>query len=93
MKEEHIPYEKTIFVCTNAAEGKHCGNDGKGEKIFRALRNLAKERNLHPRFRVTQATCLGQCALGVNIMVYPENIWHNNVTIEDVPALAERYLR
>ncbi len=64
----------------------------KGEEVFRQLREIAKERKLHPNIRVAQAKCLGQCAKGVNIMVYPENIWHSDVRLEDVPHLAEKYI-
>jgi len=94
MQENNIPFEKQIFVCTNTKEGsKHCGNDGKGEAIFRMLRNIAKERNCHPRIRVAQAKCLGQCAHGPNIMVYPDNKWYQDVQMEDIQPIADRYIK
>lgn len=88
-----VPYTLQVFVCTNNANGEKasCG-DHNSEEIFRQLRETAKERGLHPRIRVAQAKCLGQCARGCNIMVYPGNIWHSDVRIEDVPALADLYL-
>jgi len=87
------PYQKQIFVCTNDAKGEKasCG-DHKGEEVFRKLREIAKARGLHPKIRVAQAKCLGQCNTGVNIMVYPDNIWYSGVRIEDVDKLAEKYL-
>ena len=93
MKSESAPYEKQIFVCTNDAKGEKpsCG-DNKGEEIFRKLREIAKARGLHPRIRVAQAKCLGKCGLGCNIMVYPDNVWYSHVNLEDVEALADRYL-
>ena len=93
MQQQKIPYEMQIFVCTNdrKGEGPSCG-DHQGEAVFKELRRIAKERGLHPRIRVAQAKCLGQCARGVNIMTYPDGEWHSGVRIEDVPALAERYL-
>ena len=88
------PYKRQIFVCTNNANGEKasCG-DHKGEDVFRLLREIAKERKLHPTIRVAQAKCLGQCAKGVNIMVYPENTWHNGMRVEDVPTIAEQYIQ
>ena len=88
------PYKRQIFVCTNNANGEKqsCG-DHQGEVVFRQLREIAKERKLHPNIRVAQAKCLGQCAKGVNIMVYPENTWYSGVRLEDVPALAEKYIK
>ena len=93
MKTDRTPYEKQIFVCTYDQKGEKpsCG-DHQGEAIFKELRRIAKERGLHPRIRVAQAKCLGQCNIGANIMVYPDNIWYSGVQLNDVPALAEKLL-
>ena len=93
METSTTPYKRQIFVCTNNANGEKasCG-DHQGEEVFRQLREIAKERKLHPTIRVAQAKCLGQCAKGVNIMIYPENTWHSAVRIEDVKQLADQYI-
>jgi len=93
MKTDKIPNIRKIFVCTNNANGEKasCG-DHQGEEVFRQLREIAKERKLHPAIRVAQAKCLGQCHKGVNIMVYPENVWHSDVRLADVPTIAEKYI-
>jgi (2Fe-2S) ferredoxin len=93
MNVQPTPYKRQIFVCTNNANGEKasCG-DNKGEEVFRQLREIAKSRKLHPTIRVAQAKCLGQCAKGVNIMVYPENIWHNEVRLDDVAEIADKYI-
>ena len=94
MKQEPVPYEKQIFVCTNDRKGEKpsCG-DQNGEAVFKELRRIAKEKGLHPRIRVAQAKCLGKCASGVNIMVYPDNVWYSGVTETDVTDLAGKYLK
>ena len=93
MKEAKTPYDKQIFVCTNNKEGKDCScADNKGEEVFRSLREIAKLRGLHPRIRVAQAKCLGQCNEGVNIMVYPDNVWLSSVRMEDVENIANQYI-
>lgn len=94
MKSDKVPYQKQIFVCTNDRKGEKpsCG-DQKGEAVFEELRKIAKERGLHPKFRVAQAKCLGQCSIGCNIMVYPDGTWYSGVHLEDVSALAEKYLK
>ena len=94
MNKKQMPYQRQIFVCTNDAKGEKasCG-DHKGEEIFRALRETAKQKGLHPKIRVAQAKCLGQCNQGVNIMIYPENIWFNHVRLEDAPAIADEYIQ
>ena len=94
MKSAKTPYTKQIFVCTNNRNGEKpsCG-DHQGEAVFTELRRIAKERGLHPKIRVAQAKCLGQCSMGVNIMIYPENIWHSGVRLEDVLVLADKYIK
>ena len=94
METNNTPYKRQIFVCTHNANGEKasCG-DHKGEEIFRQLREIAKERKLHPMIRVAQAKCLGQCNTGVNIMIYPENIWHSHVNIQDISDLTEKYIQ
>lgn len=91
MKPQPIPYEKQIFVCTNDRKGEKpsCG-DHQGEAIFTELRRIAKERGLHPRIRVAQAKCLGQCNIGTNIMVYPDNVWYSGTRLEDVAEIVEK---
>lgn len=90
MEKQKIPYEKCIFVCVNNHHGQKpsCG-DHKGEEIFHKLREIAKARSLHPRMRVTQAKCLGQCATGTTIMIYPNNIWYRGVTIDNLGEIVE----
>ena len=92
MKKADMPYRKQIFVCTNDRKGEKasCG-DHHGEEIFTELRKIAKERNLHPQVRVAQAKCLGQCSIGTNIMIYPDNVWYSGVKMEDVPQIVEKH--
>ncbi len=93
MDSAQIPYQKQIFVCTNDRKGEKpsCG-DQHGETVFTELRRIAKEKGLHPDIRVAQAKCLGQCAQGTTVMIYPDRTWLKNVTPEDVPELAKLYL-
>ena len=97
MKKSEYPYLKQIFVCTNQKEdGTSCCGSGNGETIFRELRNIAKDRRLHPKIRVAQAKCLGQCAKGVNVMVYEagkKEIWYEGVGPENVANLADEYIQ
>ncbi len=92
MKENKVPYEQQIFVCINNRNGEKpsCG-DHKGEAIFEELRRIAKEKGIHPRIRVAQAKCLGQCNIGANIMIYPQGIWYSHVSTDDVPQIVKKH--
>ena len=93
MEKQDIPFEKKILVCTNDNPGKpaYCAARG-GLEIFTALRQAAKDRGVHPRIRVGQAKCLGQCARGANVMVYPDKVWYSAVTMEDVAQIIEEHI-
>ncbi len=93
MNNLNVPYKKQIFVCTHNANGakSSCG-DHQGQEVFHQLREIAKSRKLHPMIRVAQAKCLGQCEKGVNIMIYPGNIWRSAVRLEDVKAIADEFI-
>ncbi len=90
IEKKKIPYEKCIFVCVNNHHGEKpsCG-DHKGEEVFHKLRAIAKERGLHPRMRVTQAKCLGQCATGTTILIYPQNVWYSGVNPDNAGEIIE----
>lgn len=92
--KQTIPYEKCVLVCVNdrKAEKPSCG-DQKGQDVFRQLRVLAKERGLHPRIRVTQVQCLGQCSLGTTVMIYPARVWYSGVTLENIGEIIEEVLQ
>lgn len=93
MQDQEIPFEKQIFVCTNDTPGQNgcCAARG-GMELFKELRKIAKERRLHPRIRVAQARCLGKCAAGANVMIFPDNIWFSAVTPEDVTQISDEHL-
>jgi len=93
MQSKKIPYEKSIFVCTNDRQGEKpsCG-DHQGTAIFKELRRIAKERGLHPRIRVAQAKCLGKCNEGVNVMIYPDEVWYSGISLDDCEAFAQKHL-
>jgi len=93
MNTDNIPFKRQIFVCTNDRAGERAScQDQQGKEVFTQLRQIAKERKLHPKIRVAQAKCLGHCQMGVNVMVYPENIWHSGVALQDVQKLADKYI-
>lgn len=87
--------EKHIFVCTMSRPAGHprgsCGEKGcapVAEKFFLQM----QERNLFNRFAVTTAGCIGPCGMGPNVLVYPEGVFYNGVTPDDVDAIIDEHL-
>ncbi|MBN2307914.1 MAG: (2Fe-2S) ferredoxin domain-containing protein [Candidatus Hydrogenedentes bacterium] len=91
MKQQPLPHEKIIFVCTNRREEgtRRCCADGGGEGLREQLKALVKARRLRSRIRVSQSGCMDRCEHGPNVMVFPDNVWFSGVREEDAPAIVE----
>lgn len=91
MQKKSVPFEKTVFVCTNVREGKlACANPGRGgDELCRALKDAVKAAGLKHKVRVARSGCLDRCAEGPNLFVYPSGEWYSGVAAEDVPGLVK----
>jgi (2Fe-2S) ferredoxin len=50
------------------------------------------ERRTNGGYQLTSTGCLGPCALGASVLVYPEGILYGRVTPADVPEIIEQHL-
>ena len=88
-----MPYKKHIIVCVNEKEsGKCCGPSG-GIDIRNSLKSYVKENNLTHVVRVSQAKCLGRCGNGPNVMIYPDNIWLEDVGSSDCDRIIQDHIK
>lgn len=93
MDKKAVPFEKTIFVCTNKREGGRvaCANEGRdGEAICESLKHAVKHAGLKGKVRVARSGCLDLCEKGPNLFVYPDGEWVSGASLADVPALVEK---
>lgn len=90
-----IPYERHVFVCTNARPEGHgrgcCASKGANE-LHAALKEAAAKAGLKDRVRVNKAGCLDQCEVGATVVVYPEAVWYGHVTLADVDEIVQEHL-
>ncbi len=94
MKTESVPYQRMIFVCTNAAhdgERPVCSAGG-SEEVLKAVKEEVKKRGLKGKVRALKSGCMDLCEKGPNVMVFPEGTLLCGVTLQDVPMLIEKYL-
>jgi (2Fe-2S) ferredoxin len=88
VNEGKSPYLCHLFVCVNDRHGerKSCA-DGKSPGIKDALKDQIEKRGWKGRVRVSHSGCMGLCAKGPNVMIYPQGIWFGAVTLQDTEAI------
>ncbi len=88
-------FQRHVFVCINERPPDNpkgsCMAKG-GAQVRDALKAGLKARGLSHEVRANNAGCLDQCATGVTIVVYPEQVWYGHVTVADIDELIERHL-
>jgi (2Fe-2S) ferredoxin len=88
-------FDHHIFICTNerppdspkgscAAKGSLAIADKFKEELHR--------RGLKARVRANKAGCLDACERGPSVVIYPEGIWYQRVSVEDVNEIIESHL-
>ena len=87
--------DRHIFVCTNrrdAGNPKGCCAERGADAVRDEFKRLLHERGLKKSMRANAAGCLDQCARGVTVVVYPEQVWYGGVTVADVAEIVESHL-
>ena len=93
MEKQDLPFQKILFVCVNNRENGELACSARGSKAIQEhLKQIAKDRGLKGKVRVSQSGCMDLCAKGPNVMVFPDNVWYSGVTESDIPKIVEAHL-
>lgn len=85
------PYARHVLVCT----GAFCSPDRRGRELYEMLPALLERAGLlfgPGRVKRGETPCLGVCAGGPIVVVYPEGIWYAGVTASLLTRIVDEHL-
>src|SRR5438067_4067671 len=88
-------FQRHVFVCVNerpADDPRGCCKEKGAVEVRDRLKAELKARGIAKIVRANNAGCLDQCARGVSVVVYPEQVWYGGVTVDDVPEIVDKHL-
>ena len=87
-KKNESPYISHVFVCTNDRKGerKSCA-DNNSQLIKAKLKDAVNDKGWKGKIRVSNSGCMGLCAKGSNVMIYPQKVWFSEVFPNDVDEI------
>ncbi len=81
------PYRLHILICNDS----DCSEKG-SQQLYENLKQLVKEKDLKETVKVSKSTCLDDCEIGPNLLVYPQGIIYNKVDAQDLEKILVAHL-
>ncbi len=88
LDKKESPYAAHVFVCTNDRDGerKSCA-DNNSALVKSKLKEAVNKNGWKGKVRISTSGCMGLCAKGSNVMIYPQKVWFSEVTPDDVDEI------
>ena len=87
-KTKRITLVSHVFVCTNdrGGERRSCA-DNNSQLIKSKLKDAVNEKGWKGKIRISTSGCMGLCAKGSNVMIYPQKVWFSEVFPDDLDEI------
>ena len=84
-----------IFICTNQRPAGHprgsCGENN-AMALMEKMEMGIEQKGLFGQVLLTNTSCIGPCSMGPVMVVYPDGVWYNKVTPEDVKEILDQHI-
>lgn len=83
-------YKNHMFICTNQkSNNKQCCADNNACEMVEYAKQKAKDLGLtkESKFRVSSSGCMGRCAEGPVLAVYPSGNWYTYQNRDDIDKI------
>lgn len=95
MSTQKTPFTVHVFICQNTRpehpERQSCGGNI-SKKISEELKDFVDELKLKGKVRISTTKCLGQCDQGPNVMIYPQECWFSQCSLESIDDIKAKIL-
>ncbi|MCD6048307.1 MAG: Ferredoxin [Gammaproteobacteria bacterium] len=88
-------YQHHLFFCINQKDpGKKCCQDANAKAHFEYARERLQLLQLWGpgKIRASTSGCLGRCALGPILVIYPEAVWYTYHSFADIDKIINQHL-
>lgn len=88
-------YKHHVFFCTNQRDdGRRCCEHAGASELRGYAKARIKELGLsgQGQIRINTAGCLDRCGMGPVIVVYPEEIWYQYQSRQDIDEIIDSHL-
>jgi len=88
-------YTRHAFICTNqTADGSACCEEHNAMAMVKYAKDRLKELGMFGpgKVRLNKSGCMGRCAVGPVLVVYPDEVWYTYVDKDDVEEIIQEHL-
>lgn len=85
----HLDHDIYIFICGNKRTTGVCCGSYEHDNDFDNLKEKLQQYKplLNHRVKLNKTGCLGRCANGPNLVIFPDNIWHKYQTYDELEKI------